>query len=83
MLEWLSFLCRYIPVGLLEVTPQHLHWWPSAYKGRNDLETLLSSNKVEDWLRISEMLLGKVPNNYAFTPKHGAKAYVVYDIHRN
>lgn len=45
LLEWLSFLCRYIPVGLLEVLPQKLNWRPPNYYGRSDLETLMASQR--------------------------------------
>merc|ERR1719159_128313 len=66
LLEWLSFTCRYIPVGLLEVVPQHINWRPQAYIGRSDLETKLGSNSAEDWVEITEMLLGKVPDTFSF-----------------
>ncbi|KRY32399.1 conserved hypothetical protein [Trichinella spiralis] len=56
LLEWLSFLCRYIPVGLLEYLPQKMNDRPPAYFGRDDLETLMASGKVSDWIKISEML---------------------------
>ena len=42
LLEWLSFLYRYVPVGLLEVVPQVMQWRPPAFYGRSDLETLLA-----------------------------------------
>ena len=45
LLEWLSFLCRYVPVGLLD-RPQTINQKPYAYMGRNELETLLGSHKV-------------------------------------
>ncbi|CAJ0930979.1 unnamed protein product, partial [Mesorhabditis belari] len=32
LLEWLSFACRYIPVGLLEVLPQRINDRPPYYK---------------------------------------------------
>jgi tRNA-dihydrouridine synthase 3 len=72
LLEWLSFLCRYVPVGMLEVLPQEMnHRPPSSHlKGRNDLETLFLSPHSEDWVRISEMLLGPVPEGFRFEPKH-------------
>ena len=47
LLEWLSFLCRYVPVGLLD-RPQTINQKPYAYVGRNELETLLGSHKVSD-----------------------------------
>lgn len=43
MLEWLSFLHRYVPVGILEQPPQRMNERVPAYNGRSDLETLLSS----------------------------------------
>ena len=46
---------------MLEVIPQQLHWRPPPLSGRCDLETLLSSDSAADWVRISEMLLGPVP----------------------
>ena len=45
LLEWLSFLCRYVPVGLLD-RPQKINQKPYGYVGRSDLETLLGSHKV-------------------------------------
>lgn len=75
LLEWLSFACRYIPVGLLEVLPQKINDRPPRYMGRDELETLLSSQAASDWVKISEMFLGKVPDNFKFLPKHKANAY--------
>ncbi|KAM8765639.1 tRNA-dihydrouridine(47) synthase [NAD(P)(+)]-like isoform 1-T1 [Rhynchonycteris naso] len=75
LLEWLSFLCRYVPVGLLERLPQKINERPPYYLGRDYLETLMASQKAADWIRISEMLLGPVPPNFVFLPKHKANAY--------
>ncbi|XP_039122534.1 tRNA-dihydrouridine(47) synthase [NAD(P)(+)]-like [Dioscorea cayenensis subsp. rotundata] len=75
MLEWLSYTCRYIPVGLLDVIPQRINWRLPSYYGRNDLETLMASDSAADWIRISEMLLGKVPEGFSFAPKHKSNAY--------
>uniref|UniRef100_A0AAV1U6S4 tRNA-dihydrouridine(47) synthase [NAD(P)(+)] n=1 Tax=Peronospora matthiolae TaxID=2874970 RepID=A0AAV1U6S4_9STRA len=75
LLEWQSFLCRYIPVGLLETLPQRINDRPSPYYGRNDLETLMASDQAVDWIKISEMLLGPVPHDFQFVPKHRANAY--------
>ena len=80
MLEWLSFLHRYVPVGLLEVLPQSLGMSPPAYYGRTDLETLLASSKVDDWIKISEMLLGPTPANFSFVPKHRSYSYKVLSV---
>ncbi|XP_041663993.1 tRNA-dihydrouridine(47) synthase [NAD(P)(+)]-like [Cheilinus undulatus] len=75
MLEWLSFMCRYIPVGLLERVPQKINERPPYYMGRNYMESLMASQHVGDWVRISEMLLGPVPKTFNFLPKHKANAY--------
>ncbi|KAK2087144.1 tRNA-dihydrouridine(47) synthase [NAD(P)(+)]-like protein [Saguinus oedipus] len=75
LLQWLSFLCRYVPVGLLERLPQRINERPPYYLGRDYLETLMASQKADDWIRISEMLLGPVPPNFTFLPKHKANAY--------
>ncbi|KAF2321544.1 hypothetical protein GH714_000364 [Hevea brasiliensis] len=75
LLEWLSYTCRYIPVGLLDVIPQQINWRPPSYYGRDDLETLMASDSAADWIRISEMLLGKVPDGFTFAPKHKSNAY--------
>ncbi|XWS55013.1 hypothetical protein CRYUN_Cryun10bG0138400 [Craigia yunnanensis] len=75
LLEWLGYTCRYIPVGLLDVIPQRLNWRPPSYHGRDDLETLMASDSAADWIQISEMLLGKVPDGFAFAPKHKSNSY--------
>ncbi|KAA0199659.1 tRNA-dihydrouridine(47) synthase [NAD(P)(+)], partial [Fasciolopsis buskii] len=75
LLEWLSFLHRYIPYGILERVPQRINERPPPYFGRNDLETLMASESAADWIRISEMLLGPVPEGFQFTPKHKANAF--------
>uniref|UniRef100_A0A2P2I5A0 tRNA-dihydrouridine(47) synthase [NAD(P)(+)] n=2 Tax=Hirondellea gigas TaxID=1518452 RepID=A0A2P2I5A0_9CRUS len=75
LLEWLSFLHRYIPIGLLERPPQSINLKPPPYVGRNDLETLMASKGSQDWIKISEMLLGPVPDNFEFLPKHRANSW--------
>ena len=52
LLEWLSFTCRYVPTGILEHLPPKLQDRPPRWKGRNDLETLLSSGDYRDWIKI-------------------------------
>ncbi|KPA76116.1 hypothetical protein ABB37_07888 [Leptomonas pyrrhocoris] len=73
--EWLSFLHRYVPVGLLERLPQRINERPPFYEGRDDLETLMASDSVTDWIRISELLLGPVEEQFRFTPKHKSNSY--------
>lgn len=76
LLEWLSFLHRYVPVGLLEVLPQAMNKRPPQHLcGRSDLETLMMSRNSADWVKISEMLLGPVPDGFRFEPKHKANSY--------
>ena len=75
MLEWLSFLHRYVPVGLLEVLPAKLQDRPPTFFGRDALETLMASPNSEDWVKITDLLLGKAPDSFAFVPKHKANAY--------
>uniref|UniRef100_A0A673KS29 tRNA-dihydrouridine(47) synthase [NAD(P)(+)] n=1 Tax=Sinocyclocheilus rhinocerous TaxID=307959 RepID=A0A673KS29_9TELE len=52
LLEWLSFLCRYIPVGLLERVPQKINERPPFYMGRDYMESLMASQHVDDWIQI-------------------------------
>ena len=76
LLEWLSFLHRYVPHGILASPPQRINERvPKYFKGRTDLETLLSSPVCEDWVSISSMFLGNPPDHFRFEPKHRAHAY--------
>lgn len=77
LLEWMSFLHRYVPYGLLVNPPQKIQQRVEhdTYLGRDDIETLMASNKSSDWVKISEMFLGKVPDGFFFIPKHKANSY--------
>ncbi|CAK5088951.1 unnamed protein product [Meloidogyne enterolobii] len=75
LLEWLSFQHRYIPVGILQEPPQKINQRPPNYRGRDELETLLASPACSDWIKISEMFLGKTPEGFVFVSKHNASAY--------
>jgi len=75
LLNWLSFLYRYVPVGLLERLPSRINERPPAFYGRSDLETLLASKDAKDWVKITEMLLGPVPAGFEFIPKHKSNAF--------
>lgn len=75
LLEWLSFACRYVPIGLLEHLPPKLQDRPPMYRGRNDLETLMASDDYKDWIKISEMFLGPAHKDFRFAPKHKSNSY--------
>lgn len=75
LLEWQSFLYRYVPLGLMESPPQRINQRPQYYRGRDEMETLLCSHKSSDWIKLSEMLLGPVPEGFTFLPKHKANAF--------
>lgn len=77
LLEWLSFLHRYVPVGLMERLPQKINQRPPAYFGRDELETLMASDQSVDWITISERLLGKAPEGFKFVAKHKSNSYGV------
>lgn len=76
-LEWQSFLYRFVPVGILANPPQKIQQRPEfdTYLGRDDLETLMNSRNCADWVKISEMFLGPVPEGFVFVPKHKANSY--------
>lgn len=77
ILEWMSFQYRYVPYGILKCPPQRLNERLPAhgYRGRDDLESLLSSNNGQDWVKITEMFLGKVKDGFEFLPRHKANSY--------
>ena len=64
LLEWLSFACRYVPVGLLEHLPPSIQDRPPRYRGRDDLETLMASDNFRDWIKIRYVVclpVGRLP----------------------
>ncbi|KAJ5774708.1 hypothetical protein N7457_009604 [Penicillium paradoxum] len=75
LLEWLSFAYRYVPIGLLEHLPPNIQDRPPAWRGRNELETLMGSGNYKDWIKISEMFLGPAPDTFNFEPKHKSNSY--------
>lgn len=76
LLEWLSFLYRYIPIGMLNCIPQQMNQRPPMHvSGRDYLETLMLSKHCSDWIKLSEMLLGPIPDDFKFQPKHKANGW--------
>ena len=76
LLEWLSYLHRYVPAGILEHDyAQRMIDRPPLYVGRSDTETLLSSSNSQDWIKISELLIGPVNPGFRFAEKHKSSAY--------
>lgn len=73
--EFMSFFHRYLPVGILERVPVQLNERPPNWKGRDDLESLLGSTDVQDWIKLSEMFFGKTDENFVFLPKHKSNSY--------
>ena len=59
LLEWLSFLHRYVPLGLMERPDlgARLNLRPPRYYGRNELETLMASESFGDWLELADRVL--------------------------
>jgi tRNA-dihydrouridine synthase 3 len=47
LLEWQSFLHRYVPLYLLERVPCKMNWRPPPFVGRSDLETKMGSPNVK------------------------------------
>ncbi|VEU20188.1 DEKNAAC100951 [Brettanomyces naardenensis] len=75
MCEFLCFSYRYVPVGILERLPPKLNERPPPWRGRNDLESLLGSPDYKDWIKITEMFLGKASDGFSFIPKHKSNSY--------
>ena len=76
LLDWLSFTHRYVPVGLLEVLPAELNDRAPRFRARDEMEQLLASEDVRDWIKISEIFLGRTEDGFRFTPKHKSNAFV-------
>ncbi|CAL6082856.1 Dihydrouridine_synthase [Hexamita inflata] len=74
-LENYVYLCRYVPTGLL-AAKQEINQRNIAFIGRDELETLMGSQSPADWVKITEMLFGPVPEGFQYQPKHRSKGKV-------
>ena len=61
-------------VGVLERLPSKLTDRAPPFCGRSDLEVLMGSKDSADWVKLTEMVLGPVPDGFKFLPKHKANA---------
>lgn len=52
-----------------------INWRPPLYLGRDRHETLLSSPLAKDWVKVSELFLGKAGADFSFCPKHKSASY--------
>ena len=50
-----------------------MQWRAPSYVARNELETLMASEKARDWIRLSEMLLGPAPTAVMLQPNETGK----------
>ena len=78
MCHHLTFMSRYVPVHCCLEKNLVPSLKTRPYEGicyRDEMEKLLASNKNEDLVKITEMFLGKAPDNFVFVPKH--KSYTV------
>ncbi|CCG84345.1 protein of unknown function [Taphrina deformans PYCC 5710] len=74
MLEFMSFHHRYTPVGLLERGPLPMNERAPTVVYRNEQEKLLASESCSDWIKVSELFLGKASDQFKFLPKHKANS---------
>ena len=78
MCHHLTFMSRYVPVHCCKEKNIEPSLKVRPYEGicyKDEMEKLLASNKNEDLVKITEMFLGKAPDNFVFVPKH--KSYTV------
>lgn len=81
--EFMSFFHRYIPLGICERYPVLLNEKAPNWKGRNDLETLMGSTDVNNWIKLSDLFFGKASEKFVFLPKHKSNSYVVVAAEQN
>ncbi|CAI4035298.1 hypothetical protein SMKI_12G4490 [Saccharomyces mikatae IFO 1815] len=77
--EFMSFFHRYVPMGICERYPVKLNERPPNWCGRDELETLMGSTDVNDWIKLSDLFFGKTDANFVFVPKHKSNSYANRD----
>ena len=82
LMEWLSYLCKYVPSDML-LSPQKMQQRPPLFRGRDEMEQLMGSCRADDWVKISEMLLGPVPPDFKFEAKHKSSNAAYSSEHDN
>ena len=78
MCHHLTFMSRYVPVHCCVEGGIVPSLKARPYEGicyRDEMEKLLASNKNSDFIKITEMFLGKAPDGFVFVPKH--KSYTI------
>ena len=67
-------MSRYVPVGIrVPGSTMALGQRVPAFKGRDDLETLMGGQQVSDWVAVSELLFGPVPEGFQYQAKHRSR----------
>ncbi|CAI4048430.1 hypothetical protein SUVZ_12G4260 [Saccharomyces uvarum] len=77
--EFMSFFHRYIPMGICERYPVKLNERPPNWCGRDDVETLMGSTDVNDWIKLSDLFFGKTDESFVFVPKHKSSSFATRD----
>ena len=76
------WLMESISIDILQISRTYdLFFFVKRHQcGRSDLETIMLSKNCADWIKLSEMLLGTVPEGFLFEPKHKGES-ISYWIH--
>ena len=71
-LEFMSFHHRYVPISFTNQAPLAMNERAPAWTARDETEALLASTDCGDWIKLSEIFLGKAADSFKFIPKHKA-----------